>query len=315
MNGPRNTELQANDALASALQQRNPDSTDRTIHSERTHVIQQAVPSMGTGKRPNILIAPPCRQPVIVETGFAPAPTVQQDATARLGTSLHSTGTDIEGVLCVVLPESLGTGDLETLEGAAFRYATHYLNAAGKGMRCERAERIRGLIPEPDLELLVPPFRFSRQVNVVRRAVGEVEIEVRLGPRGPARLQRRWRVWPHRRVHGVVDEEVDEVLPVAEAGIPENARSERARETGDDRGVLDISAELRGDPARISPVLGYRHEECPQVPHLQQSRGRPGTDPLALDRGHCRPHHHQAPASAISASISSRTTCVMHSAA
>ena len=64
-----------------------------------------------------------------VETEFAPARTVEQDATARLGTSLHSTGEDIEGVLSVVLPENLKTADLETIEGAAFRYATHYLDA------------------------------------------------------------------------------------------------------------------------------------------------------------------------------------------
>ena len=66
---------------------------------------------------------------MIVETEFAPARAVEQDATARLGTSLHSTGEDIEGVLSVVLPESLKTGDLETVDRAAFRYATHYLDA------------------------------------------------------------------------------------------------------------------------------------------------------------------------------------------
>ena len=62
-------------------------------------MIQLAVPGTGAGKRPDILIAPPRRQPVILETEFAPAHTVDQDATARLGTSLHSTGGDIEGVL------------------------------------------------------------------------------------------------------------------------------------------------------------------------------------------------------------------------
>ena len=135
MSRPRNTEPQANGALARALRRRNPDWNDRTVHAERTHVIQQAVPGTGAGKRPDILIAPPRRQPVILETEFAPAHTVDQDATARLGTSLHSTGANIEGVLSVVLPESLRTGDLETIESAAFRYATHYLDSDGKGRR------------------------------------------------------------------------------------------------------------------------------------------------------------------------------------
>ena len=139
MSGPRNTEPQANGALARALSRRNPDWNDRTVHAERTHVIHQALQAMqalpDTGKRPDILVAPPRRQPVIVETEFAPARTVEQDATARLGTSLHSTGEDIEGVLSVVLPESLKTGDLETVDRAAFRYATHYLDAKGESIR------------------------------------------------------------------------------------------------------------------------------------------------------------------------------------
>ena len=135
MSGPRNTEPQANGALARALRRRNPDWNDSTVHAERTHVIHQAVPGTGTGKIPDILVAPPRRQPVIVETEFAPARTVEQDATARLGTSLHSTGEDIEGVLSVVLPESLKTGDLETVDRAAFRYATHYLDAKGESIR------------------------------------------------------------------------------------------------------------------------------------------------------------------------------------
>ena len=135
MSRPRHTEPQANGALARALRRRNPDWNDKTVHAEKTHIIQQAVSGSGTGKRPDILIDSPHRQPVIVETEFSPARTVEQDATARLGTSLHSTGEKIEGVLSVILPENLRTGDLETIEGAAFRYATHYLNSDGKGTR------------------------------------------------------------------------------------------------------------------------------------------------------------------------------------
>ena len=135
MSRPRNTEPQANGALARALRRRNPNWNDKTVHAERTNVIQLGVPGTGAGKRPDILIAPPRRQPVILETEFAPAHTVDQDATARLGTSLHSTGEDIEGVLAVVLPESLKTGDLETVDRAAFRYATHYLDSKGESIR------------------------------------------------------------------------------------------------------------------------------------------------------------------------------------
>ena len=135
MNGPRNTEPQANYVLARALRRRNPDWTDSTVHAERTNVIQQAVPGSGTAKRPDILISPPRYQPVIVETEFAPARTVEQDATGRLGTRLYSTGADIEGALAVVLPERFRTGNLEAIESAEFRYSTHYLDAKGQSTR------------------------------------------------------------------------------------------------------------------------------------------------------------------------------------
>ena len=71
MSHPRNTEPQANGALARALRRRNPNWNDKTVHAERTNVIQLGVPGTGAGKRPDILIAPPRRQPVILETEFA----------------------------------------------------------------------------------------------------------------------------------------------------------------------------------------------------------------------------------------------------
>ena len=135
MSGPRNTEPQANYELARALRRRNPDWTDKTVHAERTNVIQHGVSGFGAAKRPDILIAAPRRQPVILETEFDPAHTVDQDATARLGKSLQQTGENIEGVLSVVLPESLKTADLETIDNAVFRYATHYLDSQGESVR------------------------------------------------------------------------------------------------------------------------------------------------------------------------------------
>ncbi len=135
MRGPRNTEPSANVALAKALMRRHPSWNDSTVHAERTHVIRQGVPGAGAGKRPDVLIDAPGRQPVIVETEFAPARTVEQDAHERLGAKLQGSGAEIEGVLSVVLPESLKTGDLEAIEGAAFRYAAHYLGPGGRARR------------------------------------------------------------------------------------------------------------------------------------------------------------------------------------
>ena len=137
MNQPRNTEAQANFELARALRRRNPDWNATTVHAERTRVIHQAAPGSGTGAgmRPDILIDSPHRQPVIVETEFAPAPSVERDAAARLGTALKGSGTGIEGVLAVILPGNLRTGDLEAINDAPFRYATYCLDSGGSGRR------------------------------------------------------------------------------------------------------------------------------------------------------------------------------------
>ena len=97
------------------------------------------------GKQPDILISPPGRQPVIVETEFYPARTVDEDAAGRLGQKLHSTGETIEGVLAVVLPRNLKTGDLERIDGASFRFAMHFLDSKGQSTRwAARQEWIEG---------------------------------------------------------------------------------------------------------------------------------------------------------------------------
>ena len=49
MSHPRNTEPQANGALARALRRRNPNWNDKTVHAERTNVIQLGVPGTGAG--------------------------------------------------------------------------------------------------------------------------------------------------------------------------------------------------------------------------------------------------------------------------
>ena len=129
MSGAHNTEPQANGALARALIRRSPAWNDETVHAERTRVLEEA------GKHPDILISPPGRQPVIVETEFDPARTVNEDAAERLGQRLRSTGEEIEGALAVALPEHLKTGDLEKIDEATFRFAMHFLNSTGESTR------------------------------------------------------------------------------------------------------------------------------------------------------------------------------------
>ena len=127
MSEPRNTEPQANYELARALRRRNPDWTDHTVHAERTNVIQLGLPGSGAAKRPDILVSPPRRQAVIVETEFAPARTVEQDAIAqyRRGDRCRSTS----GGDCTVPLREHG------IEG------TRMSVARGRGVGRGRAER------------------------------------------------------------------------------------------------------------------------------------------------------------------------------
>ena len=143
MSKPHNTEPLANAALARALRSRNPNWNNETVHVEQTNVIYQ-----GTAKRPDILITAGMNQSVIVETEFAPANTVDQDAIDRLGVRLESTEEEVEGVLAVILPKDLKTGDLDAIDRAGFRYATHSLAPGGEKIRWPANGWIEGGIDE-----------------------------------------------------------------------------------------------------------------------------------------------------------------------
>ena len=139
MNLPRNTEPQANGALARALMKRHPLWDDTSVHAERTRVLQGS-----SGLQVDILIHTPARQPVAVETEFAPAATVEKEAIQRLGWKLESTGETIESAISVVLPEALTTGSLDTIETCGLRYATHHLHADGHHSRWPESGHIDG---------------------------------------------------------------------------------------------------------------------------------------------------------------------------
>ncbi len=75
-------------------------------------------------KRPDIVIRHPGAAPVVVETEFAPARDVEQEATSRLGETIK--GKRVEGVLAVRAPRELAHADQsrlgEAIGGAGFEY-------------------------------------------------------------------------------------------------------------------------------------------------------------------------------------------------
>ena len=71
--------------------------------------------------RPDIFVQPPNAQPVVVETEYVPALTVEEDAQSRLGLVTRNTADPIEQAIAVRIPEELrhGQADMPDRIGAA----------------------------------------------------------------------------------------------------------------------------------------------------------------------------------------------------
>lgn len=99
----RNDEHTLNDVLAACLRRRSPawrGANSRNLTSEDPGILR------GAGQ-PDILVGAPSGAPVAVETEFAPARTVEQDARSRLGRQIATTGAQIENAVAVRLPSDL----------------------------------------------------------------------------------------------------------------------------------------------------------------------------------------------------------------
>ncbi|MDE0368331.1 MAG: hypothetical protein OXP09_22520 [Gammaproteobacteria bacterium] len=98
---PRTSEVALNAQFAEVLRRKHP-LWRRHLHVEQTGVFP-AQPRL----RPDILIQPPNAQPVVVETEYAPATTVEHDAATRLGLTPLNSPDPIEQTIAVRIPVSL----------------------------------------------------------------------------------------------------------------------------------------------------------------------------------------------------------------
>ena len=115
---PQNSEATVNAALAQALRGKHP------RWRESLGVEQSGVFAENPALRPDIVVRPEGAQPVVVETEFEPAATVEQDAAVRLGLT-PTGGQQLEQVIAVRLPAALrqGQADLpQRVAGAEFGY-------------------------------------------------------------------------------------------------------------------------------------------------------------------------------------------------
>ncbi|MDE2731988.1 MAG: hypothetical protein OXI38_11405, partial [Bacteroidota bacterium] len=96
----------------------------RNLSGEQTDVLLGDV-----SKRPDIVVPDPSGQVVIIETEYAPASTVEDDALSRLGVSLRAIADVVEQVIAVQLPSGLRTVSQSRLEQeinlAAYRYCVY----------------------------------------------------------------------------------------------------------------------------------------------------------------------------------------------
>ena len=98
---PRTSEVALNGQLAEVLRGKHP------LWRNHLHVEQTGIFPAHPRLRPDILVQPPNAQPVIVETEYAPAATVENDARTRLGLTPLNSSDSIEQAIAVRIPVSL----------------------------------------------------------------------------------------------------------------------------------------------------------------------------------------------------------------
>ena len=121
---PQTNEVAFNFPLLEVLRAKHPHWRDRAV-VEQHGLIRE------TAERPDIVIRPVGGVPVVIETEFEPARSVEAEARSRLGKHLQYNGDRIEQAIAVRIPQALRHAPQEDLkrqiEAAEFRYCTFSL--------------------------------------------------------------------------------------------------------------------------------------------------------------------------------------------
>ena len=120
----RKIEIAFNVQLKDALLARNPNWTGQIV-AEETGILEESA-----GARPDIVVNTLGGIPVVVETEFDPARTVEEDASKRIGKTIERDGRSIEQSIALCVPASIRkTSDMrQAIEDASFRLCVRSVN-------------------------------------------------------------------------------------------------------------------------------------------------------------------------------------------
>ena len=176
---PRTSEIAFNVRLLDVLRTKHPRWRDHT-GVEQQGVLRE------TALRPDIVIRPPGGIPVVLETEFLPARSVEADAQARLGQFLQYNGDRIEQTIAVQVPRELSQvpqADLEQhIEAAEFRYCTYSLQEADMGVRWPVTGWLDGSVD--DLASCIENVSLSERLlaegtHILEQSIGEAAGKLR----------------------------------------------------------------------------------------------------------------------------------------
>ena len=176
---PRTSEIAFNVALSNVLRTKHPRWRDRTS-AEQKSILRE------TALQPDIVIRPPGGIPVVLETEFEPARSVEEDARKRLGKFLQYRGAQIEQTIAVRISKDLSEVPQEDLEreiGAAeFRYCTYSLQAADMAVRWPASGWLDGSID--NLASCIENVSLSERLlaegtQILEQSIGDASGELR----------------------------------------------------------------------------------------------------------------------------------------
>ena len=180
---PRTSETAFNVELANALRGKHPRwREDDRIGAEQTRVFLNQL-----GLQPDIVIRHPGGAPVVVETEYEPARTVEEEARARLGLAMADSGESVEQAIAVRVPLAM-RGDQshlpEQIAAAEFRYCvfTHREGEPDDPLRWPESGWLSGGID--DLAGLIEQTALSERriaegMRILEEGVGQAAARLR----------------------------------------------------------------------------------------------------------------------------------------